>query len=49
MECGIIAQQKIDCNDEFYINNASFYVEILSLENYNPVPEGEHGRIVVTD
>ncbi len=49
MECGIIAQQKIDCNDEFYINNASFYVEILSLENDNPVPEGEPGRIVVTD
>ena len=47
-ENGIIAQQQI--NDRaFTINWASFYVEILHLDEDIPAQHGELGRIVVTD
>lgn len=49
IENGIIAQQTLDCPDEFIINNASYYVEILSLESDEVLPYGQLGRIVVTD
>lgn len=48
-EIGIIAQQTIDSPNNFIINHASYHVEILNLENDNPVKPGEFGRIVVTD
>ncbi|WP_340063250.1 CoF synthetase [Ascidiimonas aurantiaca] len=49
MECGIIAQQKPGKGDHFYINWASYHVEIADMENDTPLPYGEPGRIIVTD
>jgi len=48
-ELGIIAQQCVHENNEFHINVASFYVELLDLEKDEPVQLGNPGRIVVTD
>lgn len=48
-EIGIIAQQTLKSPNSFVINHASYYVEILNLENDNPIETGEFGRIVVTD
>lgn len=48
-ELGIIAQQTIDNPNNFLVNHASFLVELLNMENDDPVTEGEFGRIVVTD
>ncbi len=48
-EIGIIAQQAIESPDKFTINHASYYVELLNLDNDEAVKEGEFGRIVVTD
>lgn len=48
MENGFIAQQRKD-SDEYYINWASFYVEILKMDQDAPTEFGEMGRIVVTD
>ncbi|MEN8887102.1 MAG: CoF synthetase [Winogradskyella sp.] len=48
-EIGIIAQQTLDSPNNFIINNASYHVELLNLENDNPIQPGEFGRIVVTD
>jgi phenylacetate-CoA ligase len=48
-EIGIIAQQTLKSPNSFVINHASYYVEILHLENDKPVKPGEFGRIVVTD
>jgi len=48
-ELGIIAQQTLNSPDKFVINDASYFVEILNLENDNPVKIGEFGRIIVTD
>lgn len=48
-EIGIIAQQTLKSPNSFVINHASYYVEILNLENNNPIQPGEFGRIVVTD
>lgn len=47
-ETGILAQQVKGEND-FNINWASYYVEILNIDNDLPAPEGETGRIVITD
>lgn len=49
MECGMIAQQDYSGGYEFNINWASFYVELLDLEEDKPVKDGEIGRIVITD
>lgn len=46
---GIIAQQSVQGEDDFYLNYASFLVEILDMENDVPAPFGVPGRIVVTD
>lgn len=47
-ENGILSQQMID--DNYYtINWASFYVEILDIDEDKPSKPGELGRIVVTD
>ncbi|BAO77620.1 hypothetical protein [Winogradskyella sp. PG-2] len=48
-EIGIIAQQTLKSPNSFVINHASYYVEILGLDNNTPVKPGEFGRIVVTD
>ena len=47
-ENGIIAQQ-IGKDNEFIINEASFFVEILEMDSDTPVPDGTPGRIVITD
>lgn len=47
-ENGIIAQDNTVA-DEYEINNASYVIEVLNLDNDEPVAEGETGRIVVTD
>jgi len=49
VENGIIAQQMPGNGDEFIINWASYYVEILELDNDNQVALGKPGRIVITD
>lgn len=49
MENGFIAQQCLDDNEEYHINNASFLIEMLDLEKDIPVKNGELGRITVTD
>ncbi len=48
-EIGIVAHQTLQFPDQFKINHASYYVELLDLEQDVPVKEGEFGRIVVTD
>lgn len=48
MENGFLAQQCLEDN-EYHINTASFYIEMLKENLDEPVPEGEIGRIVVTD
>ncbi len=48
-EIGIVAHQTLDSPNNFVINHASYYVEILNFDNDNPVETGEYGRIVVTD
>ena len=47
-ENGIIAQQ-IGEDDEFIVNEASFFVEILDMDSDTPVPDGTPGRIIITD
>lgn len=47
-ECGILAQTD-DCSEMFFINTASYYVELLKPNSDEPAGEGELGRIVVTD
>lgn len=49
VENGMIAQQMPGITNEFYINFASYYVELLNLENNNTCSLGKPGRIVVTD
>jgi phenylacetate-CoA ligase len=49
-ELGIIAQQSPNSNEEeFYLNWASYHVEILKMDSDFPADEGEMGRIVITD
>lgn len=48
-ELGMIAQQTIEEPYTFTINHASYYVEILAMDNDEPAKPGEYGRIVVTD
>ena len=47
-ELGIMAQQ-MENSDEFLVNTASFFIELLSMDKDEPVADGEEGRIVVTD
>jgi phenylacetate-coenzyme A ligase PaaK-like adenylate-forming protein len=49
VENGIIAQQNLNGSTDFNINWASYYVEVLKLENNSPTDLGELGRVVVTD
>lgn len=49
IENGIIAQQTLTSVNDFVINKASYFVEVLDLTEDRPVAEGNLGRIVVTD
>lgn len=49
MENGFLAQQCIEGNNEYHINLASYFIEVLDPERDIPVPAGTLGRIVVTD
>lgn len=48
-EVGIIAHQTKASPNNFIINHASYFVELLNLENDSPAKPGEFGRIIVTD
>ncbi len=48
LENGIIAQQEVN-SDLFLVNTASYYVEIFHPNKEELLPNGELGRIVVTD
>ncbi|HET8735383.1 MAG TPA: CoF synthetase [Pricia sp.] len=49
IENGMLAQQTAGLPDDFLINQASYHIEILSMQADLPVEEGKMGRIVVTD
>ena len=49
MENGILSQQIINGGNNFHINWASYYIEILDVDNDTPVGYGKIGRVVVTD
>lgn len=48
-ENGILAQQSPNSGSDFTINWASYFIEILKLNEDSPADEGELGRIVITD
>lgn len=47
-ETGILAQQSVRSTD-YDINWASYFIEILNMEDDSPADYGEMGRIVITD
>lgn len=49
LENGIIAQQVPGSGHRYLVNTASYHLEILNMENNEPAPKGQMGRIVVTD
>ena len=49
MENGILAQQTNKNIPDFTLNWASYYIEILNINNNQPAKKGNYGRIVVTD
>lgn len=49
IECGMLAQQTADLENDFLLNLASYHIEVLDLEKDVPAEEGKPGRIVVTD
>jgi phenylacetate-CoA ligase len=49
VENGMIAQQALSGGKEFYINFASYFVEVLNFDNNESCPFGKEGRIVITD
>lgn len=49
IENGILAQQCTNGSEEFHLNIASYFFEILQIDMDKPVQTGEIGRIVVTD
>ena len=48
-EQGMIAQEELNVEGRFKINKASFFVEILDMEEDILAKKGSYGRIVVTD
>lgn len=49
-ENGILAQESIYSDKhEFYLNHASYYFEVLKMDEDTPADFGELGRIVLTD
>ena len=49
IECGIMAQQCAHSSNEYHINVATHHIEVLDMHNDTLVPEGQLGRIVITD
>jgi phenylacetate-CoA ligase len=49
IENGILAQQTIKDKINFTLNVASYYFEILDIDNNTKLPHGKLGKIVVTD
>lgn len=49
MENGFLAQQCIEENNEYHINEVSFHIELLEPDRDEPVAAGSVGRVVVTD
>lgn len=49
IENGILAQQTLDDQQHFMINIASYFIEIVDVETNKPLPNGQLGKIVVTD
>ncbi len=49
MENGFLAQQCIEENNEYHLNEASYFFELLHPDKDEPVGAGIPGRIVVTD
>lgn len=47
-ENGVLGQQ-CPHDEEYHINSASYYIELLKLDSDEPAEKGEVGRIVVTD
>ncbi|MCT4629746.1 CoF synthetase [Winogradskyella sp.] len=48
-ETGIIAQQMNSNDQRFRVNESSYVIEVLTLDSDRPVPNGQPGRIVLTD
>lgn len=48
MEAGLLAHQRVNDNN-YYLNHASYYFEILKLDSDEPAEYGELGRIILTD
>lgn len=49
IENGILAQQTHDSAEDYLINRASYFLEIIDLNSNEVLPYGNLGRIVVTD
>lgn len=49
LENGIIAQQSKNGADEYYINSASYFIEIFDMHRDEVLKSDEIGRIVITD
>lgn len=47
MECGLMAERL--GQTPYYIDSSSYFIEILDMDKDAPVPDGQVGRIVVTD
>lgn len=47
-ENGVLAQQ-CPGSEEYHLNDASYYVELLKLDSDEPAEKGQVGRVVVTD
>lgn len=49
-ENGILAQEEVgDSEHRFYLNEASYFFEVLKLDSDEPARYGEIGRLVITD
>ncbi|MFO7970730.1 MAG: hypothetical protein R6U40_03160 [Desulfobacterales bacterium] len=48
LEFGVLAQECME-GKKHHLNNAGYFIELLSLTSDKPVKRGESGRIVVTD
>jgi phenylacetate-CoA ligase len=49
MENGFLAQQCMEENNEYHLNEASYYIELMHPDRDEYVSYGELGRVIVTD
>lgn len=49
VENGILGQHRMDNTEEFELNHASYYFEIMNIDRDEVLKDGETGRIVITD